>query len=288
MRTLSVFRMLPLLAIACTPKVAPAPIPAPEPPPPAPTPAWALDVQSAMDPTANACEDFYQYACGGWVKSTPLPADKPSYGRSFNKIFDSNLDTLHTVLEAAAKDPGTDPVAQKIGAYYGSCMDEAGANAAGLAPMKDLLAPIAGVKDVTSFMKVAGQLGLAGVNVPVRGEIDADFTDPTVQILFVMQGGLSLPDREYYLKTDEGSAKQLAALEAAITAYKSALSTAKAAQQSVVTAAADKAKASLATALAAYQKTITDAFTAAVPFTPSAAFADAAALFGVRGGIRSN
>lgn len=218
MRTLSVLRMLPLLAIACTPKVAPAPIPAPEPPPPAPTPAWALDVQSAMDPTVNACEDFYQYACGGWVKSTPLPADKPSYGRSFNKIFDSNLDTLHTVLEAAAKDPGTDPVAQKIGAYYGSCMDEAGANAAGLAPMKDLLAPIASVKDVASFMKVAGQLGLAGVSVPVRGEIDADFTDPTVQILFVMQGGLSLPDREYYLKTDEGSAKQLASLEAAITA----------------------------------------------------------------------
>lgn len=219
MRNPTVLHLLPFLLLSCTPKVAPAPIPAPEPPaPPPPPPAWSLDVQSAMDPTANACEDFYQYACGGWVQSTPLPADKPAYGRSFNRIFDSNLDTLHTVLEAAAKDPGSDPVAQKLGAYYGSCMDEAGADAAGLAPLKDLLAPIAGVKDVASFMKVSGQLGLAGVNVPVDGEIDADFTDPTVQILFVMQGGLSLPDREYYLKTDEGSVKQVAALEAAITA----------------------------------------------------------------------
>ncbi len=222
--------LLPFLALVAAPVHAkPAPKKAPEPPPapvvapvpapePPPLPAWAKDVQAAMKPGANACQDFYQYACGGWIDATPLPADKPSYGRSFNRIFDDNLATLRSVLETAAATPGADATSQKIGAFYGSCMDDGAADKAGLSPLAPLMDRIATVKNLATFMAVAGELSLVGVNVPVDGEIDADFKDPSVQVLYMVQGGLSLPDRDYYLKGDEGSLKQQAALETAITA----------------------------------------------------------------------
>lgn len=217
MRTLSSL----LFLAACGPKAVPAPTPvavAPPPPPP-PPPAWALEVKSAMDLAVNPCDDFYAYACGGWIKSTPLPADKPSYSRSFNTINDRNLASMRTLLDTAAADAAaTDPVKAKLGTYYGSCMDTAAVDAAGMAPLQPLLARIATIKDAASFMKVSGELRAVGVPGIVAGEIDADFKDPTRQILYLVQSGLSLPDREYYLKTDDNSKAQRAALESTLAA----------------------------------------------------------------------
>lgn len=205
--------------LSCAPKpappAAPPPAPAPAPAPPPAHPA-TVDLVAALDTAANPCDDFYQYACGSWVKNTPLPADKPVWVRSFSTIQEQNLATLREVLEEAAKNPGTDANRQRLGAYYGSCMDEAGANARGFEALKPTLAEIDKVRDLAGFMAMSGKLSAMGVAGPVYAEIDGDFKDPTISILYLMQGGLSLPDREYYLKEDDASKALRAALVALV------------------------------------------------------------------------
>src|SRR5215470_8317648 len=132
-----------------TQAAAPAPAPAPAAPAAAAKPAApaapaapvekvtlrdvGLDPEK-MDPAANPCDDFYRYACGGYVDKTQIPADEAVWGQ-FNILTQKNRDTLHTILDAAAKTPGDDPVQEKIGALYGSCMDEPAVEKAGLKPV---------------------------------------------------------------------------------------------------------------------------------------------------------
>ena len=87
---------------------------------------YAHGVLSAMDLSADPCTDFYRYACGGWLDSTPLPADKPTYTRSFSVIRDENEAMLREVLDAAAANPD-----DKLGAFWAACQDEAAIEAAG-------------------------------------------------------------------------------------------------------------------------------------------------------------
>ena len=98
--------------------------------PAAPASQSGLDL-AALDKSADACSDFYQFACGGWIKANPLPGDQPRYGR-FDELQERNNAVLRDILEAAAKSNATDADTRRIGDYYASCMDEKAIHAKGL------------------------------------------------------------------------------------------------------------------------------------------------------------
>src|SRR6266581_124873 len=106
----------------------------------------SLDV-TAMDKSADPCVDFYQYSCGSWKKANPVPADRTSWGR-YAQLYEDNLDLLRSILERAALAKDRDAVDQKIGDFYGSCMDEAAVNLRAAAPIKAHLDAITAVKSM--------------------------------------------------------------------------------------------------------------------------------------------
>lgn len=213
MRTLLVF----LAACAAPQAAAPPPAVATETPPPPPIPDYAKELVLAMNPKADACGDFYEFACGGWMAATELPADKAIWGKSFSSIRDRNIELQRKTMEAAAANPaGGDADYARLGAMYGSCMDEAGAEANANAALAPWLAEIDTVKDLKGAMRVAGHLGVIGVPALVGGAIWPDFKDPGINLIHLTQGGLALPDRDYYLGTDDASKALLTAYEAHI------------------------------------------------------------------------
>ena len=162
--------------------------------------APVLDVTS-IDPSVDPCTDFFAYSCGGWLKKNPIPPDKTSWSTSA-KMADDNRALLREILEeAAAGGPDRDPVKQKIGDYYSACMDEKSIEAAGAGPLKAGLERIDRMHSKRDLAKVAA--GMPGQNVLFSFESDQDFKNSSQVIAEVDQGGLGLPDRDYYLKTDD-------------------------------------------------------------------------------------
>jgi putative endopeptidase len=177
----------------------------------------------ALDVTVDPCDDFYQFACGGWIKRTEIAADKPEADRSFVDIEDRNLQYEHTLLEQARSRPGADPITQQLGTFYGSCMDEEAIARAGLAPLHPLLAAIDRIKDVRSLTAALAALDAAGfsglfVLAPVQ-----DAASARNVIAGIDQGGLGLPDRDYYLSGDDQTRSVLTAYQSYVESVLAAL-----------------------------------------------------------------
>ncbi|HEX7285740.1 MAG TPA: M13 family metallopeptidase [Candidatus Angelobacter sp.] len=160
---------------------------------------------NALDKTADPCEDFYQFACGNWRKNNPIPSDQSRWGR-FGELAEYNRQIVHEILEKAAdKNQKRDPVTQKIGDMYSSCMDEAAVNAKGSKPIQPELKRIAKIKNKAELMQTIAWLHSIGVPALFGFGAQADLHNASVQIANVGQGGLGLPDREYYLAKDPKS-----------------------------------------------------------------------------------
>ena len=173
------------------------------------TPSKTVNL-SFLDTSADPCTDFYQYACGGWIKNNPIPPDRSRWG-TFSSLSDRNLEIMHQILEKAAADPGASPINKKIGDYYASCMDEDAINKKGISPIKPELDRIAKLKDKKALAAEVAHLNDLGVRPFFRLSAEQDFKDANTIIAGIDQGGYSLGDRDYYTKDDAKSQKLRAA-----------------------------------------------------------------------------
>jgi len=158
---------------------------------------------TAIDKSADPCTDFYQYACGSWMKNNPIPADQTSWGRSFSVLSEANIYLLWKELDTAATKP-TSPLQQQYGDYYGACMNTDLLEKKGLSPLQPTLARISALQNTKDLTHLLGDLAANGYSVtPFSSGITQDLKDSTKQIFAISQGGTSLPDRDYYLVDDQ-------------------------------------------------------------------------------------
>ena len=164
---------------------------------------------SSMDPSVKPADDFFLYADGGWIKRTEIPPEYSRWG-SFNELIERNNDALHDIAEKAENthvDPKLAPEVQKVGDYYASGMDEKTIEAMRTKPLDDEFKNVDAVKDRNDLLKEIAHLHTIGVNVLFNFGSGQDAKDSTHEIAQAAQGGLGLPDRDYYTKTDEASKK---------------------------------------------------------------------------------
>jgi putative endopeptidase len=164
-----------------------------------PAPGFSID---NIDKTLDPCVDFYQYACGNWLKKAEIPADQSAWV-SFVELDERNLVTLREILEkASANDSGRSPIDQKVGDFYSSCMDEKTVDAKGLDSLKPELDRISTVSDKATLIDAVARVHLAGPNPLFNFYSNSDLHNADQVIAYIDQGGLSLPDRDYYIKDD--------------------------------------------------------------------------------------
>ena len=159
---------------------------------------------SALDRTVDPCVNFYQFSCGNWLKNNPIPPDQPAWGR-FNELAEHNRAILHDILEDAAKEDKRTGNVQKIGDYYASCMDEGAINKKGIAVLKPEFDRINALKSKADLTALLAHLHREGIGALFEFSSDPDFKNAKEVIAEADQGGLSLPERDYYLKEDAKS-----------------------------------------------------------------------------------
>lgn len=171
-----------------------------------PTTPLGIDA-SILDRQVRPCDDFYRYACGGWLDRTEIPADRPAWSRGFSEISERNQKVMQKVLEEASrnKDKGTASIERKLGDFYTACMAEDRIEKSAAGELAELLKPIDAIKSMDDLAREVAREHL-GIASPFFGfSSQQDFMDATHVIAGLDQGGLGLPDRDYYLKTDEKS-----------------------------------------------------------------------------------
>ncbi|MEZ5290405.1 MAG: M13-type metalloendopeptidase [Vicinamibacterales bacterium] len=183
-----------LAAAACSRPSTPAPS--------TPAPTSGLDA-SGFDTSVRPQDDLSRYVNGGWLATTEIPPDKASYG-GFVEAYDRTQDQLKALVEETSSTPGAPgSAAQKIGDFYAAFMDEARADALGITPLAAEFARIDAIgsrADLAAYFARQLKLGVGGA--PIQGGVEGDAQEPTRSVLYVSQGGLGLPDRDYYLKDD--------------------------------------------------------------------------------------
>jgi putative endopeptidase len=167
---------------------------------------WGFDTAN-LDKTCKPCDDFFKFAMGGWMKSNPIPPEYSTWG-SFTVLADKNQQALRQILEASEKaDAPANSNEKKIGDYYASCMDTAAIEAAATKPIDPQLLRISQLKNIADLQATAARLQQQGFSVLFRFTSNQDAKDSTQVIAWALQGGLGLPERDYYLRADEKSKK---------------------------------------------------------------------------------
>jgi putative endopeptidase len=158
----------------------------------------------AIDKSVNPCNDFYQYACGSWIKANPIPPDESSWGR-FNELFERNQVILRNILEDSEQHQSRSSIDQKIGGFYQSCMAENVIQQRGTTPLDPELAQIAHISDTRELMDEVARLHERQVDVFFNFTSSPDPKNARMMIADIDQGGLGLPEKDYYLRTDPKS-----------------------------------------------------------------------------------
>ena len=161
---------------------------------------------SNFDTSVKPSDDFFLYANGGWIKRTEIPPDQTRWG-SFNQLIEHNNDALHEIAEKASQTKSNDSTTQKVGDYFASGMDEKAIEAMKTKPLQDELAKIENMKDKQDVLKEIAHLHMSGVNAFFNFGSGQDDKDSTREIAQAVQGGLGMPDRDYYTKDDDASKK---------------------------------------------------------------------------------
>jgi endothelin-converting enzyme/putative endopeptidase len=159
---------------------------------------------SYLDQKTDPCGNFFRFACGGWIDAHPIPADESNWGLD-QEVALRNREMLRAILEKAAASPT--PNTRKIGDFYTSCMDEAAAERLGLDPLKPVLTKIAALSDKGQLPPLLAELHRDGADALFSFGAGQDAKDAESEIAIADEGGMGLPDRDYYLKTDADSVK---------------------------------------------------------------------------------